>query len=141
MKRLPKTKNWFLKMKRRARGPALGFLKLHPTCEFLEGRQLLASSILFNPTGTNQTLPILIGALDWAPGNNLAVSSVPLSVGNTFQLDYQAALAGVIDPNGHTFSPPGLNTTYQLTAVASVTEVVTRTSATSPEARLAIHQP
>ena len=126
MKQLLKSKNWFLKMKRRARGSAPAVFAFNPTCESLERRELLASTILFNPTGSNATQPITIGALDLAPGNTLAVNSLPLTVGNTFQLDYQATLAGVIDPNGGSISPPGLNTTYQITAVASITEVVTQ---------------
>src|SRR4051794_18480650 len=100
-----KTKSWFLKRRRRARRSALAFLRfnrLDPRCEFLEGRQLLASIILFNPTGTPGATPISIGGIDPAPGNALAVNSLPLTVGTTFQLDYQAALAGLIDPNGAT---------------------------------------
>src|SRR5262245_58624165 len=110
---------WFSKPRRRAGGPPLAFRRFNPTCEALEGRQLLASTILFNPTGSASTQPISIGGFDFAPGNTLAVSSLPLAVGKTYQLDYQATLAGVIDPNGITMFPPGLNTTYQITAVGS----------------------
>src|SRR4051794_8506211 len=116
---------WFMRTKRRTRGSSRTFLSVTPASEILERRQLLASTILFNPTGTNATPAQLIGGLDFSPGNVLAVNSVPLTVGKTFQLDYQAALGGVIDPNGITVSPPGLNSTYQITAVSSFTEVVT----------------
>ena len=55
----------------------------------------------------------------------MEVSSLPLTVGETYQLDYQAALSDVIDPSGNSIVPTGLNTSYQITAVASFTEVVT----------------
>jgi hypothetical protein len=53
------------------------------------------------------------------------VGAVPTTVGQTFQLYYQASLAGLIDANGNTFAPAGLNSSYEITIVASVTEVVT----------------
>ena len=112
MKRFPKTK-------RRAGDRALAFHKFNPTCESLEQRELLASTISFNPTGSNATQPISVGSFDFAPGNSLSMSALPLVVGKTFQLDYQAILADVIDSNGNTVVPPGLNTTYQITAVGA----------------------
>jgi uncharacterized repeat protein (TIGR01451 family) len=114
-----------VRRRRKAGGPRLALNKFNPKGESLERLQLLASPILFNPTGSNSTPPVAVGAFDWAPGNSLAVSSRPLTVGETFQLDYQARLADLIDPQGNSFVPPGLNTTYQITAVASITEVVT----------------
>src|SRR4030081_504963 len=100
MKRFPKTR-------RRAGGLPQAFRKFNPTCESLERRELLASTITFNPTGTPATQPISIGSFDEAPGNALAVSALPLAVGKTFQLDYQAILADVIDSNGNSVIPPG----------------------------------
>ncbi len=117
--------SWFLAAKKRARGLRLAFRRAAPRCEALEQRQLLASSIVFNPTGTPASATLAIGGIDEAPGSALARGSLPLTVGKTFQLDYEAVLGGVIDPNGLTVAPPGLNTNFQLTAVASFTEVVT----------------
>jgi hypothetical protein len=94
------------------------------------GSSAQAGSIQFNPTGSNSSPVLTIAGIDVAPGNALAVSSVPLTVGKTFQLDYQAAVSGLINTAGSTFAPPGLATSYQLTAVASVTEVVTSLNAT-----------
>ena len=125
------------KAKGRASTLSLAFRKLHPTCESLERRELLASIITFNPTGTPATQPISVGSFDFAPGNSLSVNSLPLAVGKTIQLDYQAVLADVIDSQGQTVIPPGLNTTYQITAVASFTEVVTDASPTAVKFALA----
>jgi hypothetical protein len=87
------------------------------------GSSAQAGFIQFSPTGSGPEYTI--GGIDVAPGNALAVNAVPLSVGSTFQLDYQAAVGGLINTSGLTFAPPGLNSTYQLTAVGSFTEVVT----------------
>src|SRR5947209_5156351 len=124
MKKFPKTK-------KRAGGLPLAFRKFNPTCESLERRELLASTITFNPTGTNATQQISVGSFDLAPGNALSVGSLPLTVGNTFQLDYQAVLGNFLDSNSNIISQNGgLNTNYQITAVASLTEVVTSVTPT-----------
>jgi hypothetical protein len=116
----------FLGRRRKAGGPGLARHRFNPMGESLEGRQLLAAPIEFNPTGNgNPADTYAVGSFGWAVGNSLAVSALPLSVGETYQLDYQATLANLIDPNSNSFVPPGLNSTYQITAVASVTEVVT----------------
>ena len=125
--------------RRKAGGPGLARHRFNPKGESLERRQLLASPIEFNPTGNgNPADTFAIRAFDWAPGNSLAVSSVPLTVGDTFQLDYQATLADLIDPNSNSFVPPGLNSTYQITAVASITEVVTSLNANGSVATFAL---
>jgi hypothetical protein len=84
-----------------------------------------ADVITFDPDGAGPDPAMQITGFDWAVGNALAKSSLPLTVGETFQLYYQAALGGLINTNGITVVPAGLNTTYQITAVASITEVVT----------------
>ena len=126
------------KAKGRAGALSLAFRKFNPTCESLERRELLASIITFNPTGTPATQPISIGSFDFAPGNSLSTGALPLAVGKTIQLHYQATLADVIDSSGNAVVPPGLNTTYQITAVASFTEVVTSLSATGAVATFAL---
>jgi hypothetical protein len=112
--------------RRKAGGPGLARHRFNPKGESLERRQLLASPIQFNPTGNgNPADTYAVGSFNWAVGNSLAVGALPLSVGETYQLDYQSTLANLIDPNSNSFVPPGLNSTYQITAVASVTEIVT----------------
>ena len=81
-----------------------------------------ADSIVFSPTGSGQAYTI--SAIDLAVGNSLAVNSLPFSIGKTFQLDYQASIAALIGTNGLPFTPAGLASSYQLTAVGSFTEVV-----------------
>jgi len=84
-----------------------------------------AAFISFDPDGPGGVnAPQTIGGLDWAVGNALRKSSIPLEVGSTFQQYYQATLAGVINTNGVTVAPAGLNSTFEITAVASVTKVV-----------------
>ena len=119
-----KAMKWFKGRRRTATRSPRVFGRVIPASEALEERRLLSSTILFNPTGTAATPTETIGGLDEAPGNALAVDALPLAVGKTFQLDYQATVAALLSPTGVEFSPPGLNSTYQLTAVASFTEVV-----------------
>jgi len=82
-----------------------------------------ADFVPFVPTGTGPA--VTIGGLDFAVGNALARNVVPLSIGSTFELYYQATLAGYIDTTGKTIAPAGLNSTFEITAVARITEVVT----------------
>lgn len=90
-----------------------------------------ADVIGFSPTGATGT-PSDISGFAFSPGNALAQGAVTaindFAAGKgptTFQLYYQAALAGVIDAkSGKTIAPTGLNSTYQITAVASITEQV-----------------
>jgi hypothetical protein len=54
--------------------------------------------------------------------------------GDTFQLDFHAALLGFTGPQRQPFAlPPGLNATYEITAAVSLTEVVV-TAGTFPGA-------
>src|SRR5690242_5812076 len=54
------------------------------------GASAQAGSIQFNPTGTSGGQVFTINGIDLAPGSALAVGALPLTVGQTFQLDYQA---------------------------------------------------
>jgi len=57
----------------------------------------LADVITFDPTGTPGASGDITNAntFDWKPGNALAVGSVPVTVGDTFELLYQANLGRV----------------------------------------------
>ncbi|CAN5416399.1 hypothetical protein BH09PLA1_BH09PLA1_15100 [soil metagenome] len=84
-----------------------------------------AAVFTFDPDGAGPLAPIAASGLDWGVGNSLATSRVPITVGSTFQQYYQATLAGVINGGGTTIAPAGLNSTFEITAVASVTQLVT----------------
>src|SRR4051812_45620933 len=99
---------------RKALGRRLDLRRVRPACDVLEGRQLLASDILFNPTGTASTPVVSIETLDFAAGSALAKNAVPTVVGNTFQLYFQATVVGALDSTGNSVNLPGLNTSYQL---------------------------
>jgi hypothetical protein len=101
------------------------------------GSSARAGLIQFAPQGSSGAT-YTIGGLDPGPGNALAVSAVPLTVGATFQLDYQAVVPALIGANGLDFTPPGLGSTYQLTAVGSFTEVVTSLGASGTVATFAL---
>ncbi len=88
-----------------------------------------ARAFVFDSDGPGSNPPINASGLDWSVGNTLATSRIPALVGATFQQYYQATLAGVIDNIGNTVQPAGLNSTYEVTAVARVTHVVTSVSA------------
>ena len=102
------------------------------------GSSVQAAFLDFNPTGSNASPTTAIAGIDIAPGNALAVGSIPLSVGSRFELDFQSTVDGVINTNGLTVAPPGLGTSYQITAVASFTEVVTSVSADKTVATFAL---
>jgi len=99
----------------------------------LSGRSARADFIQFDPDGPGPNPSQTIGGLDFAVGNALAqngVTAIRSGPGSTFQLYYQATLAGVINTSGITITPPGLNgnagaPAFEITVVASATEVVT----------------
>jgi len=88
------------------------------------GSSARAGFIDFNPTGSNASPVTTISGIDLGPGNALARNSLPLTVGSTFQLYYQASVANLLGTDGMPLPGMGLNTSFQITAVASFTEVV-----------------
>src|SRR4051812_38899465 len=102
------------------------------------GSSARAAFIDFNPTGTGATAVMTIAGIDLAPGNALTRGAVPLAVGKTFELEFQSSVSGFVDTNGLTKAPPGLATSYQITAVASFTEVVTSLNAAKTVATFAL---
>ncbi len=69
--------------------------------------------------------------LDWSPGNALGVGAVPLSEypddPTSFDLLYQTSL-GTFQNNGNPIGMNGLNTTFEITMVASATEIGSRSN-------------
>jgi hypothetical protein len=103
----------------------------------LLGSSARAGSIQFAPEGSSGST-YTIGGIDPGPGSALAVGALPLTVGATFQLDYQANIPALIGTNGLDFTPSGLGSTYQLTVVGSFTEVVTSLNANGTVATFAL---
>jgi hypothetical protein len=64
------------------------------------------------------------GAMDWSVGNALGQNMVTTPVGGTFQHFYQARLSSLVDVNGNPTVTNGLNNSFEITAIASVTETV-----------------
>jgi hypothetical protein len=84
-----------------------------------------ASLITFDPDGAAAgNAPQVIGSLDWAVGNALATPR-PTSVGQTYQVYYHATLGSMINSAGTPVTPAGLNSTFEITAVAGYTYVCT----------------
>jgi PEP-CTERM motif len=102
------------------------------------GSSAHGGSIVFNPTGTAGDPVYSIGGIDPGPGNALAVGALPLAVGKTFQLDYQASVSDLISTNGLPLAAPGLTSSYQLTTVGSFTEIVTSLNSTGTLATFAV---
>jgi hypothetical protein len=100
------------------------------------GSSVQAGDIQFTPTGSGTSYTI--GGIDPAPGSALAVNALPLTVGESFQLYYQAGVPALIGTNGLDFTPTGLGSTYQLTVVGSFTEVVTSLTASGAVATFAL---
>jgi len=101
-----------------------------------------ADFITFDPDGSAApNAPVVIGGFDFSPGNALAVGGVTAinaGAGSTFQLLYQSTLSGLINTAGNTFSPTGLNSTFEITAVASLTEVITNVNTATGRAEFAV---
>jgi len=100
-----------------------------------------ADTIVFNPTGGVATGGgfnpgnFTITSLNYGAGDALAVAAVTsgsiVGVGSTFQLYYQGNLSSVNSAGGGgSVTPAGLNVSngYQITEVASFTEIVTSLS-------------
>src|SRR5688572_23489400 len=86
-----------------------------------------AAFITFDPDGAaSANAPQTIGGLDWAVGNALGdnFSGSTLAPGGLFQIYYQAALAGVINTQGQTAAPSGLNSDFEITMVMRTREVI-----------------
>jgi hypothetical protein len=84
----------------------------------------------FNPTGGASTPTYSISGLGFGPGNLLVPGSIPLTVGATFTSYFQTHLTSLSGPNAPA-SVPGLNSSFQITEVAAVTEQVTSIVATA----------
>ena len=95
-------------------------------------------AVLFDPDGAGSLAPINIGGIDWTPTTFLAINGNQavlnfISSGGacpnsscTFTVMTQAAVAGFTDSGGSALpSPVGLNSTFEITMVASFTETVT----------------
>jgi hypothetical protein len=103
-----------------------------------------ADFITFDPDGAGPSPELTnIGTFNYSAGNALAAGALPLVPGQTFQLYFQARLNSVSDNNDNTITPAGLNGTqgapaYEITVVASMTEVVTSVGASPPQATFSL---
>jgi hypothetical protein len=75
-----------------------------------------------------------VGSFDWKPGNALAVNAISNnSLGNPFQLYYQASLSSYLDPNGNVITNNnGLKVNNDITVIASFGEIVKNLTVISP---------
>lgn len=88
-----------------------------------------ADNITFDPDGAGANPAQQISGFDFAPGNALARGAVPFTVGSTFQLYQQMTLSALLNTSGNPVVPAGLNTSFELTVVASITYTITSVSA------------
>lgn len=80
-----------------------------------------ASIINFDPDGGGGP-SYQVGSFDLAPGNSVALKSIPLPGAPTSVDQYfQARLGNLLDANSLPISVPGLNTSYEITVVVGVT--------------------
>jgi len=101
-----------------------------------------ADTIVFNPTGGAATVGgfnpgnLTVTSLNFGTGDAVAIGAIAnsgiVAPGSTFQLYFQGNISSVTLANGGgSFTPAGLNqptTGYQITEIASFTEVVTSLS-------------
>jgi len=87
------------------------------------------ADFLFNPTGDGTSSTFSVTGLGFGPGNALAQASIPLTVGSSYQVYFQTHLTSLTGPNAPN-AVPGLNSTFQITEVATFREVVTSITTT-----------
>jgi hypothetical protein len=99
-----------------------------------------ADTIIFNPSGGVTTVGgftpgnVTITSFGWGSGDALAVASITsggiVGVGSTFQLYYQTKLTSFNNSGGAISNPAGFGASngYQITEIATFTEVVTSLS-------------
>lgn len=80
-----------------------------------------ADIILIDPNGGGSGGPYAVGSIDFLQGNSLADQVLTGGVGHQWTLYYQAVLGSLVDPIGNVITGTGLNSSYQITAVAGVT--------------------
>jgi hypothetical protein len=91
------------------------------------GTTAQADVIPFDPDNGGSDAPIQVASFDFLPGNSLAVNSVPFAAipGSTFELRFQAKLGAFLNAANLPIMGTGLNSAYEITAVARFTERVT----------------
>ena len=85
-----------------------------------------ANPITFDPDGPGPEAPIQVTTFDWLPDNALAKGSVPLPIGGTgksFELYAQGKLGNFLDASANIIGGTGLNTAYEITYQAVLTEI------------------
>lgn len=91
-------------------------------------------------TFTDTNGDIDVATWDWAPGNALAVNSVPLSADasapTAFDIYYQASLSAFIGTNGNAIGGIGLNSDYEITLQAGFSELGSRVDYTDTNSPL-----
>jgi len=87
-----------------------------------------ADLITFDPDGGGALTPVSVGSFDFLPGNALAdfpsqqpFSSYDAGDSGFFTFYQQARLGSLIGPAGEDISVPGLNSTFEITAVSKFT--------------------
>jgi hypothetical protein len=84
----------------------------------------------FNPNGTGSITPVAnVTGFDLTTGNGLSRAVIPtgstgLTPGTVFQLYFQANVTSLLRDNLPAFTPPGLDSTFEITFVVSLTERV-----------------
>jgi hypothetical protein len=108
------------------------------TAIFIIGACARGDTIVFDPDGAGNSPKINLNAFQFGAGNSLFTSAIPFTVGNNFQLLFQAQLNSIVTNTGTQITPVGLNATgftggvapYEITIVGSVTETVTNVNQT-----------
>jgi len=86
------------------------------------------ADFVFAPQGAGTSYTI--AGLGFGGGNALSTGSVPLRVGQTYQLYFQTHLTSLTGANAPP-AVPGLNSTFQITEVATLSETVTSLTTTA----------
>jgi len=84
-----------------------------------------AATILFNPTGGGASGALAVSSFNWSAGTAVAEGAIPFTVGKTYTVLFETALSGLNGPSGTGIATPGLNSTYQITEIAVLSEKVT----------------
>ena len=87
----------------------------------LLANQVKADIINFDPDGQGGQGAYSVGSFDFLQGNSLSEDVLLGGVGHEWTLYYQASLGSLVNPSGNVITGTGLNSSYQITAVAAIT--------------------
>jgi hypothetical protein len=94
---------------------------------------MAADTFVFDPDAAGPSSKIgNVNTFQFGAGNSLFKGAIPFTQSATFQLLFHAQLNSLVNNAGVQIIPAGLNSSYEITLVGSVTETVTNVNTDAP---------